>query len=108
MSTGGLILALAFLVGVVAFLLWPLLKPGPTDEEGDTGLTRLQALHAEREAILIAVRDLDFDRQMDKVSEADYQAQRETLMQRGVDILKVIDALESDAIESAVRARRGA
>src|SRR4051795_7447560 len=100
MSTGGLILALAFLVGVAAFLLWPLLKPGPSVDDTDNGLTRLQALHAEREAILIAVRDLDFDRQMDKVSESDYQAQRETLMQRGVDILKVIDALESDAIES--------
>jgi hypothetical protein len=110
MSTGGLILGLAFLVGVVGFLAWPLLtgRQAAPDAPINPGAARLNELRAEREAILIAVRDLDFDHQMSKYAEDDYQTQRETLMRRGVEVLKQIDSLESDSIEAAVRARRSA
>ena len=107
MSAAGFILLLAFLVGVIAVIVWPLL-PGQRDtmSEGD-GLPDVVRLQAQHEAILIAVRDLDFDYQTGKFTEEDYLAQRENLMQSGVEILKQIDARQSNLIEEAVSARRG-
>ena len=79
-------------------------------------------LLAERNALYVAIRDLDFDFQTGKLIEADYAAVREKYMARGIEILKQLDALEAgrrqpgagpkprkaiaDDIEAAVRARR--
>jgi hypothetical protein len=109
MSTGGLILAIGFIIGILALVLWPvLLTRKTTHPTTDSNLSPLALLRAERESILLALRDMDFDHQMGKYTLEDYQSQRESLMQRGVDILKQIDAYESDAIEAAVRAHRSA
>lgn len=109
MSISGIALFILFLVGCAAFALWPVLfgRNAPTNSGKLPGpLADVAALQAEREAILTAVRDLDFDYQTGKFSEEDYLAQRESLMGHGVEILKQIDAIESEAIESAVSARR--
>src|SRR5688572_25249646 len=105
MSTGGIFLFLAFLVIVAAFVVWPLIIGRETTDRIKP--SKLQQLHAEREAVLIAIRDLDFDHQTGKLLEQDYTTQRELLLQRGVELLKQIDALESEAIETAVQVRRG-
>lgn len=110
MSPSGIALLLAFLVGGAVFVAWPFIaahKPvGKSKNEDLSGLSQIAQLQAEREAILNSVRDLDFDYQTGKLSEGDYLAQRESLMGRGVEILKQIDAEQSEAIEAAVRAQR--
>ena len=109
MSTGGLFLLSAFFIGVIAFVLWPVLvppRPVPNETEAHEALTRIKRLQAEREAILIGIRDLDFDFQTGKFTEEDYRTQRETLVDRGVEVLKQIDAEHSAVIESAVWAQR--
>jgi len=79
-------------------------------------------LLAERNALYVAIRDLDFDFQTGKLIEADYAAVREKYMARGIEILKQLDALGAerrqpgadrkphkaiaDDIEAAVQARR--
>jgi hypothetical protein len=109
MSVSGLFLFIVFLLGVLAVVIWPLLQAQQdTSQKHKPALSRLLQLQGEREAILTAVRDLDFDYQTDQLAEDDYLAQRETFMQRGVEILKQIDSLESEAIESAIRERREA
>jgi hypothetical protein len=106
MSVAGIFLLLAFLVGAAAILAWPLLQnQGATKSEGNA-LSSMAQLQADHEAILIAVRDLDFDYQTGKLTQEDYTAQRERLIQRGVDILKLIDERQDDVIEAAVRAHR--
>ncbi len=107
MSPSGIALLLAFLAGGAVFVMWPFLtqRTGQTTENEPSRLSRIAQLQAEREAILISVRDLDFDYQTG--TEEDYLMQRENLMDRGVEILKQIDAEQSVAIEAAVQARRG-
>src|SRR5262249_47019378 len=107
MSTAGLILLGAFLAASLAVILWPLITQANTKQKNpDTdAIDRLQAQH---ESILSALRDLDFDQQTGKLNDADYQVQREKLMQAGVEILKEIDVRNSEIIESAVKAKRTA
>ncbi len=108
MSIAGLFLLIMLFASVAIIVLWPLLQAQDKGEPGTSVADRptpsaLAQLQAQHEAILIAVRDLDFDYQTGKLSEDDYLAQRESLMQRGVDILKQIDAQRSDLIERAVQ-----
>jgi hypothetical protein len=69
-----------------------------------------EQLGAERDAILAAVRDLDFDHVTGKITDDDYVAQRADLMARGADILKRLDTTgvvdDSQVIEQAIAARR--
>jgi hypothetical protein len=119
MSTSGILLFAAFLIGTSAFVLWPLFakrsgKKANRDSQFDPNfdptaqaLEPLTQMQAEREGVLLALRDLDFDYQTGKFTEEDYQAQREVLLQRGVTLLQQIDAARSDAIEAAAKAGRG-
>lgn len=76
--------------------------------------TTAESLLAAREAVLAALRDLDFDRAVGKVLPEDYAAQRAELVARGVVVLKQMDALGlsgaeatvDEAIEQAVARRR--
>jgi hypothetical protein len=106
MSAAGIFLLLAFLVGAAAIIAWPLLQNQGQTKPGGGALSGLAQLQAEHEAILIAVRDLDFDYQTGKLTQEDYSAQRESLIQRGVEILKLIDERQDALIEEAVGAHR--
>lgn len=97
---------LAFLVGAATIIGWPLLQNQSETKTSGSALSSLAQLQAEHEAILNAVRDLDFDYQTGKLIQEDYTTQRESLIQRGVDILKLVDEREHDLIEEAVRAHR--
>ena len=105
MSTGGLILLGAFLVGSLAIILWPLIAQSQIKGK-DPDMATIERLQEQHETILAALRDLDFDQQTGKINQPDYARQRERLMQTGVEILKRIDARESEMIESAVKAKR--
>jgi hypothetical protein len=94
MSIGGVFLLLAFIVGVGTLVIWPLLTQRESGAPPETPQHALTALQAQREAILIALRDLDFDYQTGKLIEADYQAQRDLLMERGAVVLREIDAVQ--------------
>jgi|SRR5579871_5433166 len=106
MSISGIFLLLAFLGGCALFVAWPFLfgtsrVSNPTPDSSVIG-----QLQAEHEAILTAIRDLDFDYQTGKFTEEEYRAQRESLVQRGVQLLKRIDVEQSAVIEAAVKSRR--
>lgn len=98
---GTLLIGLALLVVVVALVMMPLLGPNTPPAQP---ASRRDALEAERAAIVRSIRDLDFDYRTHKVNEADYQALRLGLVQRGTDILRELDALEEAAPASAQEA----
>ncbi len=53
----------------------------------------LSTLRAERDRVLTALQELDFDYSLGKIPADDYPAQRKELVQNGAEILRRIDAL---------------
>ena len=57
-------------------------------------MTPYQALIAQKEAILVQIRSLDFDYDTGIMNEADYQRQREEFMVEAEDIYRRLDEIE--------------
>lgn len=53
----------------------------------------LSFLLAERERLLTALQELDFDQTLGKIPAEDYPAQRAELLQKGAEVLRRLDAL---------------
>lgn len=107
MDLGSIFLILALLVLVGLFVSRPLFErqgqlPGalltPQDQERS-------ALMAERDRLLNALHELDFDYSLGKIPEGDYPGQRALLLQRGADVLRKLDGLQADPLEDDVEAR---
>jgi hypothetical protein len=64
-------------------------------------------LLAERNTVLVAMRDLDFDFQTGKLLEEDYRAMRDKYAARGVEILKELDAMPDGGQKPEVRRSKG-
>ncbi|MFZ6030474.1 MAG: zinc-ribbon domain-containing protein [Chloroflexota bacterium] len=126
MDLGSLLLIIALALLVIWFVARPFFETqqvwtgtAGTDEHERSSLL------AERERILAALQELDFDHTLGKVPEEDYPAQRAALLQRGADVLRRMDALaigvpadaaqyaapfapaaQEDPLEAAITARR--
>jgi len=86
-----LILAALIVIGIIAFIAYPLFT-APRDEIAEAP-GALDGLAAQRDSAYDAIRDLDFDFQMGKLSQADYTALREKSKARAALALQQIDAL---------------
>ncbi len=111
--------SLFFLLGVLVFVAIFISRPFFEHKATSVSLEEhhYSALLAERDRILTALRELEFDHELGKIPEAAYPFQRAGLMKRGADILRQIDALTGQSapaidldaqIEAAVAARRAA
>ena len=89
MSVGSYILAVAFLVGIGMIVAWPLIMN--TREKQAISKRDQTPLQSQYDAVVMSLRDLDFDYQTGKLLEADYQLQRERLVQLGADLLRHLD-----------------
>lgn len=88
---------IALLVGTLlalvalSFVLYPLFVGGPlavlTPPE-----RVLSATDTRRNAAMEALREIEFDRETGKLSDADYEALRSTYTQRAVDVMRAGDA----------------
>jgi len=90
--------ALLLLGIAVVAVAWPLLQERRGQFQGDlaaeTVADPLTELHAERDAIYRAIKELRFDYQVGKVSEADYKAFDAQLRGQAALVLKQIDTLK--------------
>lgn len=86
-----IILIALMVVGVIAFIAYPLF----TTQHGNIAgtLDALEVLNAQRDSTYDAIRDLDFDFQLGKLSQADYAQLRDKYKARAAETLKQIDAL---------------
>lgn len=87
-----ILLTFAVLVLVGLYLYSPYLRgygSRVTREEHE-----LSALMAEQDRVLSSLQELDFDYKLGKIPEEDYPAQRTSLLQKGADVLRKIDALK--------------
>jgi hypothetical protein len=113
MEIGSLLLVLAVMLAVGLFVAQPYLnrRPGSMTQESQ----EISSLMAERDRVINALQELDFDYNLKKIPAEDYPVQRAALLQKGSDILQKLDELTAspekfdsaeDRVEKAVAARR--
>ncbi len=97
-----LILSLFIAAGVVLFVVWPWVKlrqrlSAGEDFNGraDLSAATVQTLKTRQEALITALRDLEFDHAVEKVTDADYQRLRQSLLAQTTTILQQIEEAEA-------------
>jgi len=99
MSLPGLFMGLVILVGLLLFVVTPLMRPAGADTPVDILVEKQrERLLMVYERVLGNIRDLDEDLTTNKMSEADYTTERELWVQRGIQVLKTLDALNAKQI----------
>src|SRR5512138_685580 len=113
MQITAIFFTLAILILVAIYLYAPFMERRArrvTQEEHE-----LSTLMAERDRVINSLQELDFDYKLGKVPEEEYPTQRATLLQKGADVLRQIDAMApqpvsvqnaDERIEKAIAARR--
>ncbi len=117
MDLGSLFLILALAVLVAWYISRPILEPRSWQVHMKTSSREhdRSALLAERDRMLNAIQELDFDYALGKIPEEDYPLQRAQMLQQAAEILRSLDALEQPTasgvdfekrVEAAIAARR--
>jgi hypothetical protein len=107
MDIGSLLLLLALLVLIGLFIARPLLdrdSAAATPEE-ELKVHELSTLLAERDRILTALEELDFDNALGKIPSEDYTNQRARLVNQGADVLRKLDELNGDTSDAEIERR---
>ncbi len=91
MDLAAILFLIALLLVITLYLVTPLL--GNRSPRGPQETQAVSSLLAERERLLNALQELDFDFQLGKVPAEDYPVQRADLLRKGTDVLKQLDAL---------------
>src|SRR5512138_2583699 len=106
---GSLLFLLALMLIVVVFIARPFLRkeaaPGQAASDlrqnvEDDREHQRSSLLAERDRVLTALQDLDFDFVLGKVPQEDYPEQRAVLLQSGADVLRRLDQLQPETIST--------
>lgn len=63
----------------------------------------ISSLMAERERLLTALQELDFDQSLGKIPAEDYPTQRAQLLQKGAEVLRRLDTLTAEATNKTGR-----
>jgi len=118
MDLGSVFLILALLLLVATFIARPFFEKANLSPERITPAQQADhgrsALLAERDRLLNALQELDFDYTLGKIPQEDYPAQRAALLQQGADVLRRLDTMQPEAqagdaearLEAAIAARR--
>lgn len=91
MDLGAILLLIALLLGVSLYLTMPLI--GNRSRRASEESQQTSPLMAERDRIINALQELDFDFKLGKIPEEDYPAQRAELLKKGADVLRQLDTL---------------
>lgn len=114
MEIGSIFLLLAVLILAAFFVARPFIEERRMQTVSAQDQTH-SALLAERERLILALQELDFDHVLHKIPAEDYPSMRAALIQKAADVLRQLDSFQEaeyapdDAerrIEAAVAARR--
>ena len=99
-----LLIALVLSLAALAFVVWPLLKPGPAPVivEDD----RLTELLGRKDAVMAAIKELKFDYNVGKLSEEDYKLYDGRLRRQAMGLLQQIEQVAplSAGLDAAMEA----
>ena len=102
----------AGLVGYLVYrTLWPLVRPGSVETPEMLGGRTRAALEREKTLLLRSIKELEFDRAMGKVSEADCQEMTARLRARAIRVIRQLDAggaAYRELLDKELAARLGA
>jgi rubrerythrin len=101
MQISSILLILAVFVAVGAYLYLPFMARARRARPEESH--EVSALKAERDRVIDALQELDFDFNLGKIPAGEYPEQRAALLQKGADILRRLDEL-TPAASSAVNA----
>lgn len=112
MDIGSILLILGLFILVGLYISRPLFERTATVVSSEE--QERSALLAERDRLLNALQELDFDYALGKIPEEDYPSQRQTLLVQGAGVLRRLDGYQSEApaddaesrLEAAIAARR--
>jgi hypothetical protein len=96
---------LFILLLITAFIIFYITRPlfVPKQTNSLNGSTKESSLLIERERLLVTLEELDFDNSLGKIPASDYLIQRKILVQKGVDILRKLDATSSSSLKLPAR-----
>lgn len=104
MDIGSILIMLAITVLVLAFVARPFARRGGSlVSESERNLSALQA---ERDKILSLIQEIELDHAAGKIPDEDYLPQRTSLVQRGAEVLRSIDTLQTAKPQPVPRAER--
>ena len=109
MDIGAVLVGMALLVLTVPIVVKPFRQnqlegTSPNQPEGQPALNG-DYLKPQREQVLAALGDLDFDYQIGKIAEQDYTVLRSELVSQAAQLIQSQET-EDEAIEELIRARR--
>ncbi len=99
MDPAAFLVLIILLAGVVLYVSAPL-RDRQAHRPSEEGAQR-SFLMAERERIIAALQELDFDFQLGKIPPDEYPAQRAELMKKGADVLRQLDLWQPPSTRSA-------
>ena len=107
MDIGSILLLLALLVLIGLFIARPLIdrEAVVVSPEEDRQEHEISTLLAERDRVLTALHELDFDNALGKIPKQDYPPQRALLLQQGADVLRKLDEYDQVAPANDMEAR---
>lgn len=103
MDIGSIFLILGILILVVLYVSQPLVQHKATVVSPEEHA--YSALLAERDRVLNALQELDFDFTLGKIPQVSYESQRTDLLQSGAATLRQIDLFHGEPADDALDAR---
>lgn len=91
------VVALVVSASAIAYVVWPMLAQGQRyiAVEDD----RLTELIARKDATLLAIKELEFDYQTDKLSKEDYERMEDRLRRQAIGYIKAIEKLAPESAQ---------
>ena len=105
MEIGSVFLILAVLIIAGMYLYAPFTTRARTMYSNNNEEHELSSLKAERDRVVNSLQELDFDFKLGKVPADDYPEQRQTLLQKGSEILRQLDEIEKTFSSQDVQTR---
>jgi len=96
--TTGTLLALLVAVAAAIFVVVPLLRRNAleSEERPEASIGELRGLHERQQMLLASLKDLEDDRDTDKLDETDYERLKADLSGQAIEVMQRIDAMEQE------------